>query len=571
MAVQGFNSNNDIKAARRNVNKTGIYGTKGLPVGSALYTNEAKTNKIGAFSYLGVAEGKKLYAVTTNGNGEISSSPLLLKERMIGWQPMFVENDQANKEYEIEQVVAHGATFFQFNISFDAIYKSKDEWDTNPDSIWAAYDRIYNFVKNRFPHFAVRINCITDDTNFYIDRNNTAFNNLNQVIFRYAPDFTGNITPFYADSDMVMDQFGQPIRAKSGWGRPTMFRDSARSIMVTFVQRVIQRYPNVFSKAVWVSTPTTSDHEMGLEYIQSWDGSNFSYGSHPEGWYCMVDYHPLSQAYFKNTYLPTKYSTIGALNNAWGKNYANFSFVEIPMVAGVSDISQTTFASYFALSDSQAFVDWIGHNVAGLERFWGECLTVINTHTLNVAYCYEVGSFSDKLSVLRGTMDLESIRNYCSVLKSQYETYAWGSTIPSVSVAVGRVNWSGEIYNEVNSNDVPTQSTIDDTNAVKAAMLAAAKSAFLNDVSCVILICRNSINDNIKTNGVSGTNQFSKTLEIIDELSAWLDTGVSFGGVNVSNTITQNLSDRIRKYDQMNNNWLAAGAENCEILLINDL
>jgi hypothetical protein len=577
MAFQGFSSADEIKAARRNVSKIAIYGTKGLPVNSVLYTNQARTNRLGAFANIGVTQGAKLYKVSTNANGEITTAPQLIKERLLGWQPMFVESDQANKEYEIEQVIARGVNFFQFNISFDTIYKSKAEWDNNPDSVWAAYDRIYNFIKNRFPNFGVRINCITDDTNFYVDRNFNWHGSVNDSIFRYAPTVkTGEDgTPppaFYADSDMVMDQFGMPIRAKSGWGRPTMFKQSARSIMVAFVQRVIQRYPLVFNKALWVSVPTTSDHEMGLEYIQTWNGSGFSTGSHAEGHYCMVDYHPLSQNHFKNVFMVQKYGTIQAVNDAWGKNYANFNAIEIPMVAGVSNISQTSFASYFALADSQAFVDWILHNVAGLKVFWTECLAVIAQYAPGVDLCFEVGSATDKLAVLRGTQNLLEIKELCNVFKStQYETYSWGGTTPSVSVAIGRANWSGEIYCEVNSNDVPTQSNINDTIEVKNAMISAAKQGYMNDVKCIIFICTNTVNNNIKTNGVSGTNQFQKTLEAIEEIKSWLDTGVSFEGVTVTNTISQNLSDRYRKYDLMQNNWLASGGVNCEIVLVDNI
>lgn len=576
MAVQGFSSTEEIKAARRNISKIGIYGTKGLPLNSVLYTNEARTNRLGAMQNIGITQGPKLYKVSTNGNGEIITAPVLVKERLLGWQPMFVENDQANKEYEIEQMVARGVNFFQFNISFDAIYKSKAEWTNNPDSIWAPYDRIYDFVKNRFPNFGVRVNCITDDSNFYIDRNRNWHNSVNDAIFRYAPTIRSGENgtpppPFYADSDMVMDQFGMPIRAKTGWGRPTMFKESARKIMVDFVQRVIQRYPLVFSKALWISVPTTSDHEMGLEYIQTWDGNGFSNGSHPEGHYCLVDYHPASQNHFRNVYMVQKYGTIQAVNAAWGKNYPNFGAIEIPMVANVSNISQTNFASYFALADSQAFLDWIQHNIKGLQTFWSECLSVIAQYAPNVDLCFEVGSAFDRLSVFRGTMNLAQMRLFCKVLKSQYFTYEWGNVIPSVSAAIGRANWTGDIDAEVNSNDVPTQSNISDTIAVKNAMITAAKQAYLNDVRCVILICTNSVNYNIKTNGVAGTNQFPRTLEVVDELRAWLETGESFEGVTVTNTITQNVSDRYRKYDTMNNNWLASGGVNCEIVLVNDL
>jgi hypothetical protein len=103
MATQGFNTINDVKNARTNINYGPVYGMKDLHVGSVLYSNPEKTIRLGAYSNIGVVVGSKLYAVSTNSNGEIISTPTLVKEKLIGWMPMFVEDDQDNKEFEIEQ------------------------------------------------------------------------------------------------------------------------------------------------------------------------------------------------------------------------------------------------------------------------------------------------------------------------------------------------------------------------------------------------------------------------------------------------------------------------------------
>ena len=569
MAIQEINNSNALKVSRENLAIVDSYLDSDLSIGTTVYFDDAKTLLVGQKEALGVIKGKTLYSVKTDVNSKILSVQPV-KERLLGWHPIFIEENQDQKEDEIDAVLLAGCDFFQFSISFDTIYLSKAEWDSNLDSYWVKYDRIYNYVKAKFPHFGVRINCITDDTAFYLNRDNSPKTNINQAIFRYCSNFADPVA-FYADSDMAMDQFGMPIRAKVGWGRPTMFKQSARSIMVEFVKRVIQRYPDIFAKALWVSTPTTSDHEMGLGYIQSWTGTGFASGSHPEGFYCLEDYHPLSQAYFKDVFLPAKYGNIDALNKKWGKNYSAFSAVEIPMVPNVSNITQTSYDNFQALVNSNAFIDWQQHNVKGLEIFWKECLAIINQYASNVEYCDEVGSAFDKdSSIFRGTQNLVSIRKICSVFKSQYEKYTWDKA-PSISAAIGRKNWDGDIYKEVNSNDVPTQSNIKDTNAIQKAMYDNAIEGYANDIKCAIIICTDAINNNISTNGIFGTNQFQKTLQVIRDLRTFIDAGLAFDGVKITNTITQKLSDRTKNWQAKNEEWLNAGGINCSVVLQDDL
>jgi hypothetical protein len=569
MAIQQIGSSNALKFSRENLAVVDSYIDSNLSVGTTVYLDEAKTLLVGQQEALGVIKGKNLYSVKTDSNSKIVSSELI-KQRLLGWHPVFVEDNQDQKEDEIDQAFAAGCDFFQFSISFDKIYLSKAEWDADLDIYWEKYTRIYNKVKNLFPNFGVRINCITDDTSFYINRDNSAKTNINQALFRYCSNF-GDPVPFYADSDMVMDQFGMPIRAKSGWGRPTMFKQSARLIMVEFVKRVILRFPDIFSKCLWLSVPTTSDHEMGLEYIQSWTGTGFATGSHPEGFYCLVDYHPLSQSYFKDVFLPNKYGNIQALNLKWGKGYLKFSDVEIPKVQNVSNITQTSFDNFQSLSNSNAFIDWQQHNVKGLEIFWKECSDIIKQYAPKVEYCYEVGSSTDKdSSIFRGTQNLLNVRKICSVFKAQYEKYTWDK-VPSISSALGRKNWNGDIYKEVNSNDVPTQSNIKDTFEVQKVMYQNAIEGYENDIKCAIMICRNDNNNNISTNGTFGTNQFSKTLQVIKDLRKYIDSGLAFSGVKINKTITQKLSDRTKNWDDKNREWIANGGVNCSIIMEDDL
>jgi len=123
----------------------------------------------------------------------------------------------------------------------------------------------------------------------------------------------------------------------------------------------------------------------------------------------------------------------------------------------------------------------------------------------------------------------------------------------------------------MNSNDVPTQSDIKDTTAIKNAMIQTSKQAFKNGADIVIIICTSEVNPRISSNGNFGVNQFPKSLEAVVELSKWLNTGEQYEGVKITNTIRQNLSYRARNFDSARQDWLNAGGVNCSIEIIDDL
>ncbi len=569
-----FDTEESLVNSKVNINWVEAHWDGDLAQGTILYQDKLHTTPFGARSVLGIIQGKKMYKVSTNATGSIISAPTQVKEKYLGFQQVY-SDDPETREYEISEMVKRGVEMYQFNINFSGIFLSKQEFDSNLDICWAQYDRLYNFVKSKFKYFSVRIICVCEDNNFYLNRDGQFKTNLNECLFVYANTINTNPTAFASNSDMAMDQTGQPMRVKGGEGHVTFFKDSARAIYVEFVKRTIQRYPELFAvnKCKWVSTPTTADHEMGQGYSNSWNGSGF--GGGPGGWAALYDYHPLSTAYWKGTFLPNKYGNIQALRDAWGdQSISSFSTAEPPKIANITTIDQASIPQFFALAqNSQRYADWVIHVTLQYKVMLQEFKTCINTYAPGISYCLETGSMTDKLAVMRMTQHYQYYIDLFDYIKCQYGLYEWDGVTPQISGPLLRKTFPNKKFHiEINSNDVPTQSTITTSQAIKQAMKIAMRIAYKDlGVECVILICRSFNNPNIVDNGPTGFNQFPLTLQLAEEEETWLETPDSYKGGTVTSSLAQNTLDKYKKFDELHTIWLNSGAQNTEIILTDNM
>lgn len=577
MATQGFTSAEQIKNIRSNIAKQDGYIKGDIALGKVIYDDLANTTPIEPFTNIGIVNGSKLYTASTNAFGEISSNPTLQREKIIGYISDFATSNVNRAKAEMDRVVLKGVRAYMCSISLDDVYWSMDEWNANPDSIWTNIDAIVNYAYSKFDYLAFRIITHYDDSKFYLNRDNSPKTNVTQSLFRLTQDLTG-ATPANFNGDIALDQWGYPMRVKAGWGHATFFKKSARDKMTAFVQRVFNRYSNLLHKVKWCSFNTTPDQETGMTYDQKWDGSIPGFINDAGGTirkWALYDFHPDSLSYWHSVFLPERYSTIEELNLAWGTSYENYSQA-IPPRNPASNITSSDNEVTLGLSSSRRFLDWHEHNFNGMLVWLKECIAVMKAANPSILSCFEPGSATDGLARARMTQNLVKLRTVFDVLKTQFQGRDIGGTSPHISSDIIRPNWTGFIDNEVNENDIPTQSSVNDTLLVKTEMINLAKSAFLNGVDVVFFISADEVNPRISSGGVFGVNQHPRTVEVIEEIWNWLETGAAYEGVQVQNVITQNLSDRIMNQQAMNDEWLALSpngndTNRVDIILVDDL
>lgn len=577
MATQNFTSVKQIRNLRSNISKQDGFIKGGIGIGKTIYTDSAQSIPMQPLTNIGIVKGNKLYSASTNAYGVIASPPILEREKIIGYISDFATSNVNRAKAEMDRASLRGARAYMCSISLDDIYWSMDEWNSNPDSIWANVDDIVNYAYSKFDYLAFRIITHYDDTKFYLNRDGSPKTNVNQALFRFTQDFTSG-TPANFNGDMAQDQWGFPMRVKNGWGHATFFKKSARDKMSYFVQRVFLRYANLLHKVRWCSFNTTPDQETGMTYDQNWDGTINAFINDEGGTirkWALYDFHPDSLSYWHNTFLPQRYSTIDALNLKWQTDYDNFSEA-VPPRNPASSISNSDNSVTLSLANNQRYIDWHEHNFNGMFVWLSECVALMNAANPNISPCFEPGSVVDEMSKLRMTQNLPRINKLFKIIKTQFQGSNIGNSNPHVSTELIRPNWDGSIDVEVNENDIPTQSSIHDTVEVQTSMKNMAKSAYLNGADVVFFISSDVSNPRISTGGVYGTNQHYKTLDVIEEIKTWLDTGAAFFGVQRGSKITQNVSDRIINQANKNQDWLSLSpngndTNRVDIILVDDI
>jgi len=544
MATQKLVSVAEVANTRSDLATMPLYGSGVFGKDASIFTDEDRTIRVGAFSNLGFIQGKRLWNIKTNANGRIVDNPILVRRKKIGFQPVFPDSRVSEVIAEMVDMKQKGVELIQLNIALDAVYWDKTEFDANDSARFANYDPLLAAADANFGEIAIRFVLGFDDGKSYFKRNGVVQDN----------------PLFSLQAHIAKDQWGNEMRVKEGIGHGSFFNNYSRNIMTTFIQRVLTRYSNLANKISWVSFCTTPDQETGNAYSQRWTGSEFL-GSY-NGNYCMYDYHQDSLTQWP-IFLAAEYlGDIGLLNTAYGTSFTEFSQVEPPMM-NVSSIADATFEIATALAQTAKGKDWQKHNFVAALKFYEECKTVVSQVCPNAKACYEAGSVTDKLSLLRFTQNITEINKHFTLMKAQFSGSNWNNTVAEISVDVIRRVWAGDIHCEINDNDVTEQSDplINESTAIQTAMLNAVKSAYKNGADCVILISKKQPNPRIQVGGVFGVNQWPKTLQVAEDVNIWLNLGNGFLGVTTVNSVNISLDQRLRNYDASQAVWVGSGVQ----------
>ncbi len=555
MATQAFASMQEIASARSNLSFiNNLKWTGNISQGTTLYSNEDRTLPIGSYANLGIVDGPRLWYVKTN-MGTISEPPILLREKYVAWQIMFLDGNVAKAIDEMNQIYAAGVRAVRLVVSLDAIYWDKTEWDADSSDLWTKYDALIAHANTLFDKISIRVVTYWDDSKWYILRNG-----------QYGPN---NLNPnplFNLFTEIAQDQWKVPMRVKGGVGHASMANIRARGIMTAFALRVIKRYKYLGSKFNKVSVNPTPDQETGEAYSQAFVGDTINggwidNGVDNNGNPALYDYSDDSTLVFQETFLPGLYENdIRKLNTAYGTTYnytgqkVDFKQVPPPKIAAAT-ARQSTMILYQALFNTQQFQDWHEHNFQLHWIWWTEVKAAIKAELPHLLFVFEPGGFRDPLAPFRLSSNLPRLSKLFDVLKTGIDTSNWANNIYSSAADIARTNWPGQLEKEVNKHDVSTQGGPTETNAVKEAMRLACIDGFLNGCDVIDLIDDNQT-DNTITHGVpidlnnpsTWTNQFPKTLELATYLIGWLEQGNGYNGVTINNTqtINQDLKSRVR-------------------------
>ncbi len=241
------------------------------------------------------------------------------------------------------------------------------------------------------------------------------------------------INGFWTDDQTMQDASGRPLYAN----RQSNFSFSSEASVTKghdFVRSVIQRYQYLQTqgKLLFVSVVTSPYAEMDYPF------TNNDKGGIPEA--NPFDYSPASRTAYRQ-WLANRYSSVGALNSAYGTGYARFDDINPPQPV----------ASPFNVFSGKVGEDWYVFRHQVLRTFIDKSIGTIRAVDPSIVIMNEHGSSWDVFSGLRNTYgfkDLAQLADGVKINDAPYYNHYFSTDLLRSNVAPGK--W---IMNEVDGQD----------------------------------------------------------------------------------------------------------------------
>lgn len=291
------------------------------------------------------------------------------QERWIAVGLLNIEDTNNVGLIEIQKGHQIGANAVQITVHWDKVYAR------NQSANWRRIDAQVNLARSLGMKIAFRIH-------------------LSRSMDQHTPSF-------WPDDLGMMDFRGNPVR--DGYFE-TIFSFAAEEAVqkgLDFVREVCTRYRSLQSQGhvLFVSVSNTGQQELGygmgnktnngVEYLAVYDFSR-----------------PTLSAW--RTWLREKYTTITTLNQYWNTNFTSFDQAN-PYIHW--DFYRDSFTG-------ERGRDWYTFRHEQLKGYFQKCVQTIRSVDPTYQPMAEVGSFTDELGVLRGTLAFKNLTEGVPLLKS---------------------------------------------------------------------------------------------------------------------------------------------------------
>lgn len=315
------------------------------------------------------------------------------------------------------------------------------------------------------------------------------------------------------DSDLMVDNFGNYANGVYGRGSFSYASTNAKNVAVNYAKNILRRYKAYANdwgvKVHWCSIVTSQTSEAEYAYENN-NSANALIQT-------LFDYSNISIIGFR-TWLQSStggnYANIGALNTAWGSNFANFDSINKENVIGWNISDVITLNKIFA---SKKGKDWYNYSLYNYLNFFSAIKTAINSFVNDnasgggiVKYMLESGADIQQFdqnssSYRRMTFDQSKIQEVYDYHK------CWNSFFPGATD--NRNSWGAfqtdfarsnyVLYNkkqgtELYANDfVEQQGISQNTNDIFNAFKGVNTALIKNKIKEIMYIAPNRYKDNM--------------------------------------------------------------------------
>lgn len=178
------------------------------------------------------------------------------------------------------------------------------------------------------------------------------------------------------DADLMVDNKGNISYAHYGRGSLSYASTNAKNISINFIGNILRRYkPYANDRGVkvhWTSIVTSQTSEAEYAYEQG------DFGQETQA---LFDYSDVAIQGFRTWLQSTSggnYTNIGALNTAWGSNFASFSAINKENIIGWNNGDATSLNKIFATKKGK---DFYNYNVYNIVNFFSAIKDKINSYT----------------------------------------------------------------------------------------------------------------------------------------------------------------------------------------------
>ena len=394
-----------------------------------------------------------------DGYGDLPPEDSFRNEKILSYMNMFpFDSDGDLGEYangvsraksEYTEIVAAGANCIVVPITWDAVFATKAEQDTNDSSKWSAHDELVNHALSLGVKVSLRIIANKDDG---------PHNDI---------DIT-NTSGFYGLSKNSKDQLGNVSRIDGGIGHVSLAYADGVSQVLDFVKKAIVRYQGILgNKFRWFSVVLSSQNEIGYNYEnQYYFGPKYP---------ALFDYSTYSKEGFR-AFLASnsKYNNnISALNSAWGTTFGTFDAVTPPGEGLSGTTEQLT-----AILATNAGQDWYEWNDKLVISFLNSVEALIPANSITAKMATETGSDTDDKALIRLTANINRWITCGSLHKTQLGVISRDTSFAhTVDYLRHYAQNGGTLGSEFSTSDMVKQQYITDPTTMENTLVELALSS----------------------------------------------------------------------------------------------
>lgn len=332
-------------------------------------------------------------------------NPLSAQERWIAVGLLNIEDYDGMGLEEIRKGHQLGANAAQITLYWDDIYRR------NQAPNWRRIDSQVNLARSLGMKVAFRIH-------------------LSRRMDRHT-------NQFWSDAQGMLDFRGNP--ARDGYNETIFSLASEESILkgMQFVREVCQRYLPLQKQGhvLFVSVVITGQQEMGYGMKNRTESG--------QEYLAVYDFSDPTLAAWR-TWLREKYTTITTLNQYWNTSFSSFEQAN-PYIH---------WEYYRESFRGERGRDWYTFRHEQLKRFLQRCIQTIKSVDNDYAILTEVGSFTDELGVLRGTLAFKDLTQGVPYIKSNAIQYSeldvmWSNLQPGQQYLTEIAAWDRQTPEEL--------------------------------------------------------------------------------------------------------------------------